>query len=159
MAANIRIRLATDADAAVLARFRYDFRAELATPTEDRDAFIRRSADWMTDALRAGMWLCWIAEDGTGLLGSLWLYRIPKIPNPNGNPEEHAYLSSFGVRATARNQGIGSMLLAEALAFCEAHGVDSIVLWPTERSRPLYLRHGFRVATGLLDKPIAGHLT
>ena len=113
----------------------------------------------MSDALRRGMWLCWIAESDTELLASLWLYRIPKIPNPNGNPEEHAYLSSFGVRATARNQGLGSMMLAEALAFCEAQRIDSIVLWPTERSRPLYLRHGFRVATGLLDKPIAGHLT
>ncbi|HJQ20505.1 MAG TPA: GNAT family N-acetyltransferase [Gemmatimonadaceae bacterium] len=157
MSAPAIIRHATEADAGALARLRYEFRAELIAPQEERAAFIRRAADWMTHALRDGQWLCWIAEDDTGIIGSLWLYRIPKIPNPNGNPEEHAYVSSFCVCANARNRGIGSMLLADALAFCEVRRIDSVILWPTERSRPLYLRHGFRVSTGMLDKPIAGH--
>ena len=152
-----------------LARLRFEFRSEVHEAVEPKDAFVGRATAWMTSALREQMWMCWIAENEAvipsasegsapgALIGSLWLYLIPKIPNPNGHPEEHAYLSSFSVRADARNSGIGSLLLAEALSFCETHRIDSIVLWPTERSRPLYLRHGFRVATGMLDRPIAGH--
>jgi len=164
---RVRIRQANETDAVALARLRFEFRSEVHEASEPQDLFVGRATAWMTSALREGMWMCWIAEavipsasEGSApgqIIGALWLYLIPKIPNPNGHPEEHAYLSSFSVRANARNTGIGSLLLAEALAFCEAHRIDSIVLWPTERSRPLYLRHGFRVAAGVLDKPIAGH--
>lgn len=151
------IRLATDGDAAELARLRFEFRAEVEPPTEDYEAYVTRATGWMASAIADGRWLCWVAEDARTIVGSLWLYRIQKIPNPNGHPEEHAYVSSFYVRAAVRNTGVGSMLLAEALAFCEARRVDSVVLWPTERSRPLYMRHGFRVPTTMLDRPVSAH--
>ena len=75
-----------------------------------------------------------------------------KLPNPTDEPERHAYLTSLYVRPHARDQGLGSLLLAAALAECAARECDSVFLWPTPRSRSLYLRHGFSADSGVLEQ-------
>lgn len=47
--------------------------------------------------------------------------------------------------------GFGTRLLAAALDWCRKRGVGSVVLWPTERSRSLYGRHGFRETGNVLE--------
>ena len=37
-----------------------------------------------------------------------------------------------------------------AMAWCRGNGIDSVILWPTSRSRSLYERHGFAVRGDLL---------
>ena len=51
-----------------------------------------------------------------------------------------------------RGGGLGRRLLAAALAWCDAHDIDSVVLWPTPRSRRLYARHGFTKPRELLER-------
>jgi GNAT superfamily N-acetyltransferase len=140
----LRIRPATPEDAAALARLRYEFRAALNEPEETEQHFVARATPWMAERLTGnGYWRCWIAEGGGAILGHLWLQLIEKIPNPGPELEVHAYITNVYIAPSARGGGAGGSLMKAAVAFCRERGVDSVVLWPTQRSRTLYARHGF----------------
>lgn len=146
------IRLATPADAPALARMRYEFRAGINAPTEDLGSFVARCAPWMADRLASGSpWRCWIAASEGDITGHLWLQLIEKVPNPAPELELHGYITNVYVRPEARGSGTGAALLEAALTFCREARVDSVILWPTERSQPLYRRHGFDFPTDLME--------
>jgi GNAT superfamily N-acetyltransferase len=96
-------------------------------------------------------WRCWVAGDAEPV-GTVWLQVLEKLPNPLAEPEWHGHVSSLFVRPDARGVGLGSRLLAAALAECDRRGCDAVVLWPTPRSRSLYLRHGFALRDDLLER-------
>jgi len=85
-------------------------------------------------------------------VGSIWLQLIEKLPNPVGHPGFHGYVSSVYVVPELRNAGIGSALLEACLAEADGLELDAVFLWPTERSRRLYQRHGFVVPDDLLER-------
>ena len=148
----MEIRPAAASDAHELALMRYDFRASQNEPVESREEFAARCAPWM--AARLGpesAWRCWVAVDGPALAGHLWLQLIEKVPNPAPELEWHAYITNVYVDPAARGSGAGAQLVEAALAFCRASGVDSVILWPTERSRTLYARHGFALPEDMLE--------
>ena len=147
------IRPATPEDAPALARMRYAFRASLGEAVEDEATFVARCTEWMAGALsNAGSWRCLVAADGAGkIIGHVWLMLIEKIPNPVVELERHAYISNVFVRQEQRSQGLGTRLMDMAIAYCREHGVDSVILWPTSRSRSLYARHGFAVRDDLME--------
>jgi|ERR1041384_242187 GNAT superfamily N-acetyltransferase len=151
------VRRATVADAPMLARLRYAFRASVGVVSEGKAEFIERCRLWMAERVGADdRWRVWVAEQAGAPVGNLWLQLIEKIPNPTTEPEHHAYVTNFYVIEAARGQGIGSMLLSVALSWCETSGVHAVILWPTAQSRALYLRHGFAVREDLLELLIAG---
>jgi GNAT superfamily N-acetyltransferase len=147
------VRPATDADAATLARLRYEFRTDLAPEVVPEPGFHARCTEWMTARLPwTDVWRCWLAEDDAAeALGTVWVQFLEKLPNPVGEPELHAYVTSFYVRPPARGAGIGAALLSAALAACTERGCDTVFLWPTPRSRSLYERHGFVDRSGVLE--------
>lgn len=138
----IDIRAATPGDADALAELRWEFRAPRATPTESHEAFRRRCAEWMRSELESGRWRAWVAIDGDRIVGQIWMHFMSKIPNPSAELERHAYISNVYVTPGSRG-GVGTRLLSAAIGAAKASYVDSVVLWPTEQSRSLYLRHGF----------------
>ena len=148
----IGIRLATPADALELARLRHEFRAALNDPVEDVESFVARCTPWMAERLDGGSrWRCWVAEASGAIRGHLWLQLIEKIPNPVPERELHGYITNVYVQTDARGSGTGGALLEAALAYCREAGVDSVILWPTERSQPLYARHGFDFPRDLME--------
>jgi GNAT superfamily N-acetyltransferase len=147
----IVVRAGVASDAPTLAALRWAFRAGRARAVEDQSAFIARCADWMQRQLQAAdRWRCWVATRNQGMpppprseiIGQVWLEILPKVPNPVGERDRHAYLSNLYVAPEARG-GVGSRLLDAALGWADQHGVDCIVLWPTRKSTTLYERHGF----------------
>lgn len=150
---NTEIRAAGAADSTVLARLRYEFRAAFAPPAEAEGAFVERCRRWMAERLEpGGGWRCWIAERGGEAVGHVWLQVIEKVPNPVEEPEAHAYITNMYVRERERGRGIGTELLTRALGWCRERGdIHAVILWPTERSRPLYERHGFGARENLME--------
>lgn len=139
-----RIRRALPGDAEALARLRFAFRLERRAATEDEDAFVSRCSNWMRPRLRGdSRWTAWLAERESRIVGHVWLQIVEKIPNPGPESEHHAYLSNFFVMPNERNAGVGARLLNAAVAYCRSCGVDTVFLWPTEQSLPLYRRTGF----------------
>jgi GNAT superfamily N-acetyltransferase len=149
-----RIRRAIPGDALLLADLRLELRTALAPEVEPEAGFRERCTAWMAGRLGLpGPWYCWLAEAVDGaLLGTVWVQILEKLPNPVHEPERHAYVTGFYVRPAARNLGLGSALLEGALALCSERGTDTVFLWPTPRSRPLYARHGFTERAGVLER-------
>jgi ribosomal protein S18 acetylase RimI-like enzyme len=148
-----KIRRAMPRDAEPLAVLRFEFRSAVDAAHEARSDFIDRCARWMRRHLSpGGSWRAWMAEQEGQVSGAIWLQLLEKLPNPVAEPERHGYISNLYVRPQFRGCGLGSRLLAAALAECEASSVDAIVLWPTAKSRSLYERHGFSVPTDLMAR-------
>lgn len=149
---NVNIRLASPDDAATLAKLRFDLRASMHEIREDEAEFLERCTRWMSERLRAdSRWRCWIAELAGVQAGSVWVQLIEKIPNPIAAPEHYVYLTNFYVRPEHRSKGVGSKLLAEALAWSRSRNAELVLLWPTERSKSLYERHGFLPAEDFME--------
>ena len=148
----IRIRPATVADARRLAELRWEFRSSRDTPVETREAFVRRCIPWMRRELQEGnAWRAWVAVNASSVIvGHVWLQTIKKIPNPAAESEMNAYLSNLYVTPAERG-GIGTQLVETALQWARANKIDRVVLWPTHRSVPLYLRFGFSHAGDLME--------
>jgi GNAT superfamily N-acetyltransferase len=53
-----------------------------------------------------------------------------------------------------RGRGAGSMLLEAAIAECRTWDVDTIILWPTPRSRALYERFGFAATKDIMARAL-----
>jgi len=152
---RIEVRIASESDAVMLAGLRYELRSSLHEVVENEVTFIERCATWMEQRLRKqSYWKCWIAEANQIPVGSVWAQLIEKIPNPIDEPECYVYLTNFYVREEYRGKGAGAMLLSVALAWSESNNAQTVILWPTERSRPFYLRHGFSNADNLMELAI-----
>jgi GNAT superfamily N-acetyltransferase len=138
------VRRAGPGDANAMATLRYAFRTELAEPAETERQFVERASAWLADRLELGSWSGWLAIEREQPVGLVLVHLVEKVPNPVIEPESLGYVSSLYVRPECRGRGVGDVLLRTALAFCRDRGVESVVLWPSPRSVPLYQRHGFR---------------
>jgi GNAT superfamily N-acetyltransferase len=147
----VQVRRALPRDADALAELRYVFRNEQRPATESPEAFAARCSNWMRPRLRGdSRWTVWLAERGGRIVGNLWMQLVEKIPNPGPESELHAYISNFFIAPAERNSGVGTKILSAAVAYCRAHHVDTVFLWPTQRSTPLYQRTGFEIPADLL---------
>ena len=148
---DVRIRFATVSDAAALAQLRYELRASTGRATEPQAEFIERCTGWMERHLKEGRWQCWVAEANQRLVGAVWIQLVEKIPNPRAEHERHAYLTNFYIDESARGHGVGSQMLRQVIEWCAVRDVHAVILWPTERSRSLYQRHGFAVREDIME--------
>ncbi len=124
--------------------------------TEAEDAFVGRCGRWMADRLREGSpWRCWVAESRGVVTGHLWLQLIEKVPNPCRRSIAMPTSRTCTYGQNRARWGTCEALLEAALAFCREQQVDSVVLWPTERSQPLYARHGFAFPKDLMEAVLA----
>lgn len=152
------IRDARPADAPRLARMRWEFRAAEDSPVEAREAFVDRCETWMRGRLESASdrWRGWVAEPGGRLRGHVWVHLFPKVPNPAEEPEAHAYLTNTYVEPAYREHGLGTALVEAAVRWCRRKGVDSLILWPTDDSRPLYRRLGCAPSEGVFELDLSG---
>jgi len=151
------VRRATADDAVILATLRFEFRSAIGDAIELPDEFVARCESWMRDRLSDNdFWFAWIAEtldeDGALAIGAVWLQLVEKVPNPVIEKEAHAYVTNLFVMESERGRGAGSMLLEAAVAECKLWDVDTIILWPTSRSRTLYERHGFGATKDIMSR-------
>jgi GNAT superfamily N-acetyltransferase len=113
-------------------------------------------AAWL-DSHMGRSWKAWLASEREIALGHVFLHVIDKVPNPVPEPEQLGYVTNLYVRADWRGRGIGAALLDVALKEARALGLDTVVLWPSERSRSLYERRGFRAPAEVLELPLSNH--
>ena len=152
--ASLAIRRATVADAAQLASLRYQFRSELAGAVEDERAFVARMTAWLAARIEQPQWRAWVVSDAANqIYGHIFAQFVEKIPNPVVEAETIVYLTNVYIVQSLRNRGLGTRLLAAALADCDRADIDTIILWPSTQSESLYKRHGFRQPSSLLERP------
>ncbi len=103
----------------------------------------------MARTLASGAWHCWVMLVDETIVGQVWVHLIEKIPNPVVEAERHAYITNLYVQENHRG-GLGNDLMDAVVAWCQTQEIDAILLWPTERSRTLYQRKGFRVSSDVM---------
>jgi GNAT superfamily N-acetyltransferase len=140
------IRAATVDDVNELARLRFQLYTEY-TPSiaETFEAYHARFAPFAREALAdPERWRAWTAEENGRLVGAMWLQTVPRVPAPGRDDlRPIGYLTNAYVEPSLRSQGIGSALLAEVVAHCEANAFELIVAWPADDAYPFYERAGF----------------
>ena len=151
----ITTRLATPADTGTLANLRWDFRTELRLeaipPSVTRKELQAEMMVFLDDAFSSGDWAIWVAEEDGQVLANLYIRRIRKVPNPVHLFREIGYVTNVYVIPGRRNQGVGDQLMQAAQNWAKAEGLELLFLWPSQRSVPFYLRHGFSKDNDLLE--------
>lgn len=141
------IRIAGPGDAPALAALRRAWTEENHGPADDAE-FEARFLDWYRREAphRVG----WLAEDGGELVGMMNMSVFERMPQPGRDVGTWGYLANAFVLAAHRDRGIGSLLLRALLGYADEHRFVRVVLRPSERSVPFYLRVGFTADNDLL---------
>ena len=151
----ITTRLATSSDAETLARLRWNFRLELrpatAPPPRPWQEFEDVMSSFLGEVFTSGSWAIWVAEEEGQILANLYIRRIRKVPNPVQFFAEIGYVTNVYCVPERRNRGVGDQLMQAAQDWAKAEGVELLFLWPSQRSVPFYLRHGFRRENDILE--------
>jgi GNAT superfamily N-acetyltransferase len=152
MTADFRVRQASAADAAELARLRWAFKEE--DPPADPSAPVRSVAhaeQWIRERLDGGRWLAWVVDGGGEICGHVFLHLVERVPAPYEDNTPVGYVTNFYVVPAHRNRGFGAALLAALQRHARSRGVDDLIVWPSERSVSLYRRAGFAPPAELLE--------
>lgn len=155
---DVRIRQAETCDIPALASLRWQFKVEDADGSEDHeseDVFVERCADWLRTRILNGSWRVWLSEVAGQPYGHVFLGLVDKVPSPFDGLATLGYITNLYVTPDHRNSGLGTALLAEVTRYAAAHSLDTLIVWPSERSAALYQRCGFGQPAELLEMPAA----
>ena len=137
------IRRATVDDMAALAELRRVFTEEDPPPGEPRADFGEAFRAVVGEGLRDGSWVVWVAETEGEIVGHTFVAVVPKVPRPVEAPSRIGYLTNVYTRPAHRGRGLGGKLLTATTDWARHHGIELLIVWPSERSTSLYRRHGF----------------
>ncbi len=145
MTTDFRVRQAQAADAPVLAQLRWAFKQEDHEGDSSAPARSMTQAEqWIRERLDGGQWLAWVAESGTEICGHVFLHLVERVPDPYEDNTPVGYVTNFYVSPAYRNLGFGAALLKALRQHAQELGSDVLIVWPSERSVPVYRRAGFR---------------
>ncbi len=152
MTQTIHIRRATYADAAELARLRWDFSPdEVATGSQTLAEWNTEFARFLKSALDSGNWVVWVAESEGQLIANIWVYLVPKVPRPERFGKRWGYVTNVYASPQVRGAGIGSTLMRSVIAWAEEQGLELLLVWPSLESRSFYARAGFNPSTETME--------
>ena len=145
------IRLAGADDGPIIAALRRDWVEEDAGATVEDGTFEGAFTDWFEREREHRV--VWLAEAEGQPVGMLNMMVFTRMPRPGRARSEWGYVANVFVRAEHRDTGIGARLLGACTAYADEHRFVRLVLSPSERSVPLYVRFGFAPASSLLLRP------
>lgn len=155
MTTDFTVRPARPADAGRLAELRWRFKQEDhegRPPTPARP--LAEAERWIHDRLRDGYWLAWVVETGGEICGHVFLCLVERMPEPYEDNNPLGYVTNYFVLPSQRNKGAGSALLEALKRHSRSAGLEGLIVWPSERSTPLYRRLGFQPPDELLELPL-----
>lgn len=144
----ITIRPSTNDDLTSLAELRWCLctdDAEVENP-EEKKRFIKRFCLQVKKLQKMGNLRHFIADDQGDVIGVISLFLVNKIPSPDDINGSWGYITNVYVKPEHRDRGIGSKLLQFVKNYSEANGDELLVVWPSDRSYPFYMREGFKSA-------------
>jgi GNAT superfamily N-acetyltransferase len=152
------IRPGTMEDLPELARLRWQLYREYEPDLDEPfESFSRRFVAFAAEVLGRPEWRVWVAEDEGGLVGTMWVQAVPRVPAP-GRPEPSpmGYLTNCYVERPLRSRGLGSRMLAGILEHCRSEGFELMFTFPADPAYAFYERSGFERRPDPLVHPLRG---
>jgi GNAT superfamily N-acetyltransferase len=141
---RVTVRPATVADAAELARLRWEFRPQ-DQQASGLDEFSREFTDWLAQAFDSDMWIAAVADTGDHeLVGCIFIEAVSKVPNPGAIHRTWGYVTNSYVAPGYRGQGVGGRLPDVVIGAARERGHEFLIVWPSEEALSFYTRAGFR---------------
>lgn len=153
-ASDVRLRTASAADADAFVEQRIALLESLGDLAvgADLDLLRRETRAAFDEGLASGDAVTWLAVDDAGdVRGSAVLLVVRRFPSLQNPSRREGYLSHMFVQPDARRRGIGSALLAAAVAESRRRGLRRLRLHSTAEGRELYDRFGFRLRTNDME--------
>ncbi|MEU6882927.1 GNAT family N-acetyltransferase [Streptomyces sp. NPDC046712] len=155
MTTDFTVRPARPADARPLAEMRWMFKQEDHEGQPPAPARPLEEAEhWIHDRLSDGHWHAWAVETGGEICGHVFLCLVESVPDPYTANTPVGYATNFYVTPSQRNKGAGSAPLEALKQHSRSSGFDTLIVWPSERSSPLWQRSGFQPPEELLELPL-----
>jgi len=146
-------RLAGEADLPTLAQMRWDFRSEFKPPDAMSEVeFLPGCLDFLRQSLASGMWAFWIAEDEGQIIAHAFLQIVPKMPDLYHFERGFGYVTNVYTRPEYRNKGVGAQLMEHLQAWALERSLEFLILWPSKRAVPFYIRAGYHPAERVMER-------
>lgn len=117
---SVSIRQAVLEDAPTLAQMRWDDSTEDGTPATQPDA-----------------------ESDGRVVAHIYVQLVGMVPRPDRFARRWGCVAAVYTVPEARNRGIGSRLRRRVIDWAKEEELESLLLWPSDRSVPFYERTGF----------------
>ncbi|WP_339095186.1 GNAT family N-acetyltransferase [Deinococcus sp. VB142] len=140
----MNIRLATPADAEIIAQQRDAMFLDMGEDAEKLARVHDSALAWHRRALESGLYTGFLAETDGEIVGGAGLLWQDLPPNPDTDLDVRGYVMNVYVRPDRRGRGLARRLLERVLEECEARGVTLVSLHASEAGRPLYEQLGFK---------------
>jgi len=153
MAEGIVVRLATEADAPVVARHRVAMFRDMGTlPAEQGSPLAGASEPYFHRAIPAGLYVGWLAAPAdrpgevVGGAGIQIREMIPRLRLDRSaiDTGPQGLIVNVYTEPAWRRRGVAELLMREVLRFTRARGIDNVVLHASVEGRSLYEKLGFR---------------
>lgn len=147
-------RLADDRDTNRLAELRWAHKNE-DEPLNDgeHDEYVRACSDFLKQAFREEF-SCWVAIENGVIVSNIYIVTVRKVPKPSKLDGVWGYVTAVYTVPEYRNKGVGSALMDRVKTWSLEHGLEYLIVWPSEQSVPFYERVGFSGKTDVLELPL-----
>jgi GNAT superfamily N-acetyltransferase len=98
---------------------------------------------WFHDALAAGTYVSFIADEEDEAIASASLLIQAAIPRPGAPSDREGRVQSVYVRPEARRRGIARALMERLMEHARTASLIRLTLHPSDEARPLYAAMGF----------------
>ncbi len=138
-------RLHTHADFQEIAELRWYLKTEDLSSGEvpDRARFIENYTAHLRAQDETGQTSHWVLDTPQGVQGVATVRKIAKETSLDGMGGAWGYLTNVFLTPALRNQGRGTALLSDLVNWAREEGLEFLLVWPSDRSRTLYIRAGF----------------
>lgn len=146
-------RKATKADIDQLARMRWDFQteSEKASPVWEKEEFIKSCEDFYSQVLDSQDWIFFIAEFDNQVIAHVAILIVDNFPTPLKPVNRWGYLTNTFTKKEFRGKGVGSGLIKYAIDEVKSLKIETMIVWPSEKSIDFYKRAGFNKSAEIME--------
>jgi GNAT superfamily N-acetyltransferase len=146
-------RQATLPDINQLAEMRWSFQTEFegVEIVWNKDEFVQSCREFYKKTIDSGSWLLWVAEQDGRIIANVSIFIVDNIPTPTKRINKWGYLTNTYTHKEFRGKGIGSKLTNFAVSEAKSLKIETIIVWPSEKSTEFYKRIGFGESTKIME--------
>ena len=145
-----RVRVATVADAAILARHRAEMFRDMGQLTAHNEHELTTASEsFFRETLASGEYVAWLAvtsDAAARVIAGAGIWLRPMLPRPAADgiiEGREALIANVYTEPGWRRRGLAALLMRHALDYTRDHHIARVLLHASSDGRPLYESMGF----------------